>query len=110
MNILAQVHVPQSWGWDLNPGNVFLNFMHLFIFGCTGSWLLCRAFSSCAEWGLLLQCAGSSLWWLLLSGAQALEGRLSSHGTWAELLHNIWDLPGPRIKPKFPALAGGDQL
>ena len=29
------------------------NFIHLFIFGCSGSSLLCRLFSSCGEGGLL---------------------------------------------------------
>ena len=38
----------------------------LFIFGCSGSLLLC-ADLSCLEWGLsLLWCAGFSVWWLLL--------------------------------------------
>ena len=39
--------------------------------------------------------------------SQALEHRLSSCGTWAQLLHNIWDLPTPGIKPMSPALASG---
>ena len=35
--------------------------------------------------------------------SQAL--RLSGCGTGARLLHGMWDLPGPGIKPMFPALA-----
>ena len=36
-----------------------------------------------------------------------LEHRLSSWGTWASLLHGMWNLPGAGIKPVFPELAGG---
>ena len=31
----------------------------------------------------------------------------SSCGAWAWLPRGMWDLPGPGIKPTFPALAGG---
>ena len=30
-----------------------------------------------------------------------------SWGAWALLLHNVWNLPRPGIKPMFPALADG---
>ena len=40
-------------------------------------------------------------------GSQALEHRLDSCGTWAELLLGMWDLPRPGIKPMSPAVAGG---
>ena len=65
----------------------------------------------------LLWCAGFSLWWLLLwstgsrragfssCGSRALEHRLSSCGTRAQLLHGMWDLPGPGLEPVSPALA-----
>ena len=98
----------------------FLNkfiYFYLFIgFGCIGSsWLRARfslvvasrAYSS-------LWCAGFSLQWLLLlqstgSRVQAsvvVAHRLSSCGSWALLLHGMWDLPGPGLKPISPALAG----
>ena len=49
--------------------------MFLFIFGCAGSSLLRRLFSSCREQELLSSCgAGSSLQWLLV------EHRLQAHG------------------------------
>ena len=67
-----------------------------------------------------LQCAGFSLWWLLLlqstgsrhtgfssCGSQALERRLSSCGARAQLPRGTWDLPGPGLKPVSPALADG---
>ena len=40
-------------------------------------------------------------------GPWALENRLSSCGTQPLLPHGMWNLPGPEIKPMFPALAGG---
>ena len=40
-------------------------------------------------------------------GSRALERRLSSCGTRAELLCGMWDLPGLGIEPVSPALAGG---
>ena len=39
-------------------------------------------------------------------GSRALEHRLYSCGTRAQLLRGLWDLPGPGIKRVFPALAG----
>ena len=40
-------------------------------------------------------------------GSRVLECRLSSCGTWAQVLHGMWDLPGPGLKPVFPAVTGG---
>ena len=79
------------------------------------------AFSCYGERGLLqLRCTGFSLQWLLSlwsmgsryagfssCGSQALECRLSSCGTWAYLLHGMWDLPGPGLEAVSPALVGG---
>ena len=39
-------------------------------------------------------------------GSRALECRLSSCGAWAQLLHGMWDPPGPGLEPMFPVLAG----
>ena len=36
-----------------------------------------------------------------------VELGLSSCGTWAQLPYGMWDLPGPGVKPVFPALQGG---
>ena len=68
----------------------------LFIYGCIGSLLLPVRF-------LQLWRAVASL--VAEHGLQAR--RLSSCGAWAQLLHGLWDLPGPRIEPLSPALAGG---
>ena len=66
-----------------------------------------------------LRCTGFSLWWPLLlgsmgsrragfssCGSQALERRPSSCGARAQLLHGMWDLPGPGLEPVSPSLAG----
>ena len=74
-----------------------------------------------------LLCAGFSLWWLLLLRSMgSRRAAFSSCGTraqqlwltgsraqaqqlwhWAQLLRNMWDLPGPGIEPLSPVLAGG---
>ena len=73
-----------------------------------------------------LWCVGFSLRWLLSlqstgsrrkvfsscgtqfssCGSRALERRLGSCGTRAQLLRSTWDLPGPGLEPVSPALAG----
>ena len=68
-----------------------------------------RAFSSCSAWAS--HCGGR-----ICCGAQARvlgHAGFRSCGSWAQELrctgllpHNMWDLPGPGIKPASPALAG----
>ena len=36
-----------------------------------------------------------------------LQGFLSGCGAWAQLLHDMWDLPQPRLEPVSPALQDG---
>ena len=89
-------------------------FIYLFIFGSTGSSLLCAGFLWLhQEEATLLWCAGFSLWWLLLwstgfsrYGSWALELWLSSWGTRDSLFWGMWYLPWPGIEPMTPALAG----
>ena len=86
-----------------------INLFYLFI-------LAARGLSLAAS----LRCAGFSLRWLLLlwstgsrrvgfssCGTRALERRLSSCGSRAQLLCGMWDLPRPGLEPVSPALAGG---
>ena len=40
-------------------------------------------------------------------GSRALEHRLSSCAARAQLLHSMWDRPGPGLEPMSPALEGG---
>ena len=54
-----------------------------------------------------LQCAGFSLWWLLLlqsTGSRRMG--FSSCGTRAQLLRGLSDFPEPGLEPVSPALAG----
>ena len=62
----------------------------------------------------LLRCTAFSLWWLLLCSTGSRQWasvvgalRLSSGGTWGQLLHGMWNLPKPGIEPVSPVLAGG---
>ena len=74
-----------------------------------------RAFPHCSEQeaALVSLCGLLAAWRLLLwstgYGAQASAAAargLSSCGPLAQLLHSMWTLPGPGIKPMSPALAG----
>ena len=104
-------------------------FIYLFIFGCIGSSLLHVGFLQLQRMGATLSCGAqaSHCGGFLCCGAQALgarasvfvacglsscgsralQHRLSSCGARAQLLHGMWDLPRPGIKPLPPALAGG---
>ena len=94
---------PRYFGY-LGQEIIFISFIYLFGFGCTGS---------------LLQLAGFSLPWLLFlwsvgSRAHGLRGArppgpagFSSCGTQAQFPHRMWGLPGPVIQPVSRALAGG---
>ena len=110
---------------------LFISFIYLFIYLLAVLCLLCctRAFSSCgkqglffvAMQGLLITMASlvvehrlqarrlQQLWHAGFSshGSRALECRLSSCGTQAQLLHGMWDLLGPGPEPLSPELSGG---
>ena len=99
-----------------------------FIFGCVGSSLLhmgflqlwragatlhcsvrashCGGFSCCQAWALGVRASVVATRGLSSCGSRALECRLSSCGTWAQLLLGMWDLLGPGLEPMSPALAG----
>ena len=68
----------------------------LFIFGCAGSSLLQRLFSSCGKWGLLSSfSAQASLWCFSCCWAQAPGcTSFSSCDMWAQQLQ----LPGSRVQ------------
>ena len=98
----------------------FKLFIYLFIFGCVGSSLLhagflqlgqvgaspCGGFSCCGAQALGTWASVVAAHGLRSCGLRALECRLSSCGARASLLHGMWDLPRPRLKPVSPALAG----
>ena len=83
-------------------------FIYLFL---TALGLRCWAWASLvvASGGYpTLRCVGFSLWWLLLQQSTGFRrAGFSSCGTGAQLLHGMWDLPGPGLEPVSPALAGG---
>ena len=91
-------------------------FIYLFIFGCVGSSVRARAFSSCGKWGPLFIAVRGPLF-IAVRGpftiaAPPAEGhrlqtrRLSSCGSRAQPLRGMWDLPRPGLEPVSPAPAG----
>ena len=64
--------------------------------GCSGQGML---FSGCV-WAF--RCCGFSCY-----RAWALEHRLHTCGTWAQLPYSMWALPGPGIEPVSSSLRGG---
>ena len=89
----------------------FCLFIYLFL-AALGLRCCTRVFSSCGEPGLLCcgvrasHCGGFSCCRAWALGARP-SVRLSSCGAWAQVLHGMWDLPRPGLKPVSPALAGG---
>ena len=95
----------------------FLNkFIYLFL-AVLGLRCYAWAFSSCGEWGLLFVAVhGLLIGVASLVAERGLQGarssvvvarRLSSCGSWAQLLHGMWDFPGPGLESMSPTLAGG---
>ena len=76
-----------------------------FVFGCAGSLLLHRLFSSCGEWELLSSCSA----WLLVAAASLVEStgsRVCGLSSRSLAACGMWDPPGPGIEPVSPALQG----
>ena len=67
-----------------------------------------RAFSSCGKWGPLFIAVRGPLTIAasLVAEHRFQTRRLSNYGSWAQLLHGMWDLPRPGLEPVSPALAG----
>ena len=97
----------------------FLNFylfIYLFIFGCAGSSVRARAFSSCGKWGPLFIAVRGPLFIavrgpLTIVASLVAEHRLQTHrlsscGSRAQPLRGMWDPPRPGLEPVSPALAG----
>ena len=82
--------------------------IYLLIFGCAGSSLLHRLFSSCGKQGPLSSCdAWTSHCGDFCCDSGAVEYRLNGCDAWAQLHHGMWGLPGPGTESASPALAGG---
>lgn len=110
-------------------GSIYLLILKiiLFIFGCAKSLLLLGLFSVCGKQGLLSSCGARAshhsgfsccrAWaqgvWALVVAAPRLSScrswapghRLTSCGTWVQLLCGMWELPGSGIEPASLALA-----
>ena len=83
-------------------------FIYLFIFGCVGSSVRARAFSSCGKRGPLFIAVRGPFTIAAppVAGHRLQTRKLSSCGSQAQLLRGMWDLPRPGLEPVFPALAG----
>ena len=82
-------------------------FIYLFL-AVLGLRLCARAFSSCGKWGPLFITVRRPLTIaaFLVAEHRLQTHRLSSCGSWAQLLRGMWDLPRPGLEPASPALAG----
>ena len=89
--------------------NLFLKYLFIY-FWLRWVFVAARRLSLvAASWGYSsLRCAGFSLrWLLLLQSTGSRRAGFSSCGSQTELLHSMWDLPGPGLEPVSPELAGG---
>ena len=83
-------------------------FIYYFFMAVLGLCLCVRASSSRGKRGpLLIAVRGPPTIAASLVAEQRLQTRrLSNCGSWAQLLHGMWDLPRPGLEPVSPALAG----
>ena len=88
--------------------NSYFIYLLIYLFSCVGSSFRARAFSSCGKRGPLF---------IAVHGPLTIEAppvaghclqmrRLSSCGSWSQLLRGTWDPPRPGLEPASPALAG----
>ena len=87
---------------------LYFNFIFYLFMAVLGLRFCARAFPSCGKRGPLfiavrrpLTIAAS-----LVAEHRLQTRRLSNCGSRAQLLHGMWDLPGPGHEPVSPALAG----
>ena len=104
--LILEIHISHFSSCDF-----FFFFLILFIYlfmAVLGLRFCVRAFSSCGEQGPLFVAVRGPLTIVASPVAEhrLQTRRLSSCGSRAQLLHGMWDLPGPRLEPMFPALAG----
>ena len=87
----------------------FLKFLFIYLFlTLLGLCFCARAFSSCGKRGPLFIAVRGPLTIAasLVAEHRLQTRRLSSCGSWAQLLLGMWDLPRPGLEPVSPALAG----
>ena len=78
----------------------------MFIFGCVGSSFLCEGFLQLRRVGATLHRGPVTIAASLVAEQRLQTLRLSTCGSWAQLLRGMCDLPRPGLEPVFPALAG----
>ena len=102
-----------SWHWyspvafqKENTWNSLLEMAFLFVIYFSLTELgLCPVADSGGYSGLWY--SGFSLWWLLLLQSTGPKSPgFSSCGTWAYLLHGMWNIPRPGVEPMSPPVAG----
>ena len=94
---------------DGTQASVFFIYLFIYLFlAVLGLRFCARAFSSCGEQGpLFITVHGSLTIAASLVAEHRLQTcRLSSCGSWAQLLRGMWHLPRPGLEPTSPALAG----
>ena len=90
-------------------GDIFFKKLFIYLFlDVLGLSFCARAFSSCGERGPLFIAVRGPLTIAAppVAGHRLQTRRLSNCGSRAQLLHGMWDLPGPGHEPVSPALAG----
>ena len=101
---------PDSFSPHNNPVSRYYFFLiNLFIyFWLLGLCFCVRAFSRCGERGPLFIAVRVPLTIVasLVAEHRLQMHRLSSCGSWAQLLRGMWDPPRPGLEPVSPALAG----
>ena len=107
MRVLISPH-PFFFFFFLNKGPFFKKIIYLFLFlAVLGLHFCVRAFSSCGKRGPLFIAVRGPL---TIAASLVVEHRLQTHrlsscGSWAQLLCGMWDLPRPGLEPVSPALA-----
>ena len=99
---------PNSVGWFLFFFFSINLFIYLFL-AVLGLRFCARAFSSCGERGPLFIAVRRppTIVASLVAEHRLQTRRLSSCGSWAQLLCGMWDPPRPGLESVSPALAGG---
>ena len=98
-----------SYFFYANVALYFLIYLFIYLFlAVLGLCFCARAFSSCGKRRpLFIAVRGPPTIAASLVAEHKLQmRRLSSCGSWAQLLYGMWDLPRPGLEPVSPALAG----
>ena len=92
----------------IGRGILFFFFLIYLFMAVLGPRFCARAFSSCGKWGPLFIAVRGPLTIVasLVVEHRLQTFRLSNCGSWAQLLHGMWDLPRPGLEPASPAPAG----